>query len=56
MALDNANPVVFERSKERDVRPEDEDDDIADKFDSREVFGKLLFIRTQHFGITCQTA
>jgi len=37
-SLDNANPVVFMRSKERQILPEEEDDDVTDKFDSREVF------------------
>ena len=37
--LDNANPVIYECSKEREISPEDEDDDIVDKIDGREVFG-----------------
>ena len=40
IGLDNANPVIYECSKERDIRPEDEDDDVVDKIDEREVFGK----------------
>ena len=38
--LDNANPLVFERTKERESRPEDEDDNVKDKIDDREVFGR----------------
>lgn len=39
--LDNANPVIFEQSKERQVLPEEEDDDVTDKIDDREVFGNI---------------
>ena len=42
MALENENPVVFERTKEREVLQADEDDDVIDGFDDREVFGILL--------------
>ena len=38
--LDNANPVIYESSKEREINPEDEDDAIVDKIDEREVFGE----------------
>jgi len=38
VSLDNANPVVFLRTKERQVTADEEDDDVTDKFDSREVF------------------
>ncbi|WAR12930.1 GALL2-like protein [Mya arenaria] len=41
MSLDNANPILYERTKERDLRPEDEDDDVEDEFDDREVFGMV---------------
>lgn len=36
--LDNANPVVFDKMKEREVLPEEENDEIVDKFDSREIY------------------
>ena len=38
--LENANPLVFQRSKERTILPEEEDDNIVDKIDGREVFGE----------------
>ena len=38
--LENANPLVFQRSKERAILPEEEDDNIVDKIDGREVFGE----------------
>lgn len=39
-ALENENPLVFQRSKERMILPEEEDENIVDKIDDREVFGK----------------
>ena len=39
-SLDNANPLVFGKSTVRKVIPEEEDDNVADEIDSREVFGK----------------
>lgn len=40
MSLDNAAPSVHQRSEERELRPEDEDEGVEDPFDSREIFGK----------------
>jgi len=37
--LDNANPTVYEATKDRIVLPEEEDEDVTDLFDDREVFG-----------------
>jgi len=39
-SLDNANPLVFGKSLAREVLPEEEDDNVSDEIDSREVFGK----------------
>lgn len=44
---ENANPLVFQRSKERQILPEEEDDNVVDKIDDREVFG----ISKAHFFI-----
>lgn len=41
-ALDNANPLVFSKSKTREILPEEEDDSISDEIDSREIFGNGL--------------
>lgn len=41
-ALDNVNPLIFSKSKVREVLPEEEDDSISDEIDSREVFGNAL--------------
>ena len=37
--LENINPVVIGKLKDREIRQEEEDDDIYDEIDSREVFG-----------------
>ena len=42
VSLDNANPVVFLSTKDRQILPEEEDDDIVDAIDTREVFGRFL--------------
>jgi len=40
--LENSNPAVFGRVSERKVLPEEEDDDIRDEIDAREVFDIFL--------------
>ena len=39
--LENVNPVVIGKVKERDVKKEEEDDEICDEFDAREIFGEI---------------
>lgn len=39
--LDNISPEVFAKSKAREERPEDYDDDVVDPIDTREIFGEL---------------
>ena len=41
MALENASPTLYERTKEREILPEEEDDDVVDDIDDREVFDIL---------------
>lgn len=54
MSLDNANPIIYEKTKEREKRPEDEDDDIEDKFDDREVFDLIRFINDPEHPLTLE--
>ncbi|XP_005092110.1 cytosolic iron-sulfur assembly component 2B [Aplysia californica] len=54
VSLDNANPVVFLRRKERHVLPEEEDDDVTDKFDSREVFDLIRVINDPEHPLTLE--
>jgi hypothetical protein len=40
--LENINPKLYRKCEEREITPEEEDDNVFDPFDSREVFGILL--------------
>lgn len=40
MELENNSPSVFKKLEERTVSCFDQDDDVADPFDTREIFGK----------------
>ena len=39
--LDNANPTVYSKVGERIISPEEEDEDVVDVIDNREVFDIL---------------
>jgi hypothetical protein len=39
--LENINPKLYRKCEEREISQEDEDDNVVDPFDSREVFGIL---------------
>jgi len=47
--LENINPKLYRKCEEREITPEEEDDDVVDPFDSREVFGILLIQRCKIF-------
>ena len=38
--LENANPHIFAKTTERQVTLEEEDDEVVDEFDAREIFGE----------------
>lgn len=40
--MENANPTIFERSGERLQTAADEDEDVYDPIDDREIFDILL--------------
>lgn len=40
VALENVNPKLYKKINEREVTGDDEDEDVVDEFDSREIFGK----------------
>lgn len=42
MHLDNENPLIYQRSGERILTAEEEDEDIADPIDDREIFDILV--------------
>lgn len=37
--LENINPKLYEKLGEREIIAEEEDEDVVDEFDAREVFG-----------------
>lgn len=39
MSLENLNPQVFQKKALRTITPEEEDPNVVDEFDAREVFG-----------------
>ena len=41
MALENVNPTIYQRSTEREITEDEENDDVIDEIDNREVFGIL---------------
>ena len=41
-SLENINPTVYQKAKDRQVTLDEEDDDVIDDIDSREVFGILF--------------
>ncbi len=49
--LENANPLIFERSGERILSATDEDEDVADPIDDREIFDILSKHETNYFDI-----
>ncbi|KAK3725571.1 hypothetical protein RRG08_042989 [Elysia crispata] len=52
--LDNANPLVFEITKDRQILPEEEDDSVTDKFDRREIFDLIRVINDPEHPLTLE--
>uniref|UniRef100_A0A8C4Q956 Cytosolic iron-sulfur assembly component 2B n=1 Tax=Eptatretus burgeri TaxID=7764 RepID=A0A8C4Q956_EPTBU len=52
--LENASPLVFQRAKERDVTPEEEDDLVSDPIDDREVFDLVRCINDPEHPLTLE--
>lgn len=55
MDLQNANPTVYEKSKERDITEKDEDENVYDEIDAREIFDILSYVRKKKFYIYIYT-
>jgi len=52
--LDNANPNVFLKKKERQVTPEELDDSIVDQIDAREIFDLIRDIKDPEHPLTLE--
>lgn len=48
MELENINPNIYNKVGDRIVLEEEEDDDIIDEFDSREIFGKIKILTIKY--------
>lgn len=44
MELENVNPNIYSKIDDRLITLEEEDDDVEDEFDAREIFGKWIAI------------
>ena len=40
--LENVNPQVFQKVKEREISSDEMNDEISDEIDNREIFGNAL--------------
>ncbi|VDH91653.1 cytosolic iron-sulfur assembly component 2B-like [Mytilus galloprovincialis] len=52
--LDNANPTIYEVGSERPVLPEEEDESVTDKIDTREVFDLIRVINDPEHPLTLE--
>ncbi|RZF44223.1 hypothetical protein LSTR_LSTR003863 [Laodelphax striatellus] len=52
--LENVNPKLFQKCFERDITPEEEDDNIVDEFDSREIFDLIRSINDPEHPLTLE--
>ena len=52
--LENANPLVFQRTEARQVLPEELDDSVHDEIDAREVFDLLRSINDPEHPLTLE--
>lgn len=43
-SFENINPKLYKKIDEREITAEDEDENIVDEFDAREIFGMYLLI------------
>ncbi|XP_033113106.1 cytosolic iron-sulfur assembly component 2B-like [Anneissia japonica] len=52
--LENANPVIYQKLEERFILPDEEDDNIVDVFDAREVFDLIRCINDPEHPLTLE--
>lgn len=52
--LENVNPTLYKKVNERQVTADDENEDVVDEFDAREVFGAytITFTFNSQFFLT----
>lgn len=42
--IENKNPTLYNKSVERCTTAQEQDDQVRDLFDEREIFGKIIII------------
>jgi len=52
--LENANPTVFQRSEERTVTQDEQNDDVIDEIDEREIFDYIRHINDPEHPLTLE--
>ncbi|XP_046843557.1 cytosolic iron-sulfur assembly component 2B-like [Xenia sp. Carnegie-2017] len=52
--LDNSNPEIHQKANERELLPEEEDDEVVDKIDQREVFDLVRTINDPEHPLTLE--
>ncbi|GFG33220.1 hypothetical protein Cfor_05529 [Coptotermes formosanus] len=52
--LENINPKLYRKCDEREITPEEEDDNVVDPFDSREVFDMIRGINDPEHPLTLE--
>ncbi|RZC37888.1 MIP18 family protein [Asbolus verrucosus] len=52
--LENENPNVYNKTGDREVTAEEEDDDVVDEFDAREVFDLIRDINDPEHPLTLE--
>lgn len=46
MEVENLNPNVYKKCEDRKISASDEDDNVVDPFDEREIFGEQTKIKS----------
>ncbi|KAF5288256.1 hypothetical protein FQA39_LY04024 [Lamprigera yunnana] len=54
MELENTNPSIYNKIKDRLVLPEEENDDVRDEFDAREIFDLIRTINDPEHPLTLE--
>ncbi|XP_066019885.1 cytosolic iron-sulfur assembly component 2B [Pocillopora verrucosa] len=52
--LENANPTIFLQKTEREILPDEENEDVVDKIDEREVFDLIRSINDPEHPLTLE--
>ncbi|XP_065064203.1 cytosolic iron-sulfur assembly component 2B-like [Rhopilema esculentum] len=54
MALQNANPVIYDCQKDREITPDERNDEVTDKIDEREIFDIIRSINDPEHPLTLE--